>query len=282
MKTIRTILILILSLMAGKTFAAFDGAIIATGPLNDVKIHRDFFPKNIDTKATTPLLRLKAYFADYTSFDPTVVYFNSKATTGFDSNYDALKLYNTDANIPNLYSISTDSVKMSINGMPDPGEILFTLPLGLKIAKSEYVIFKIKDLQGTFTEKTITFIDVVAGTSEVLTTDTEYKIYLEAGEYTDRFSIIISKLETEIPEFRQNNWFSIYSSHGELMSEINLPIGEKGTLMIINMQGQLSYIANVKKQGYNEFYPGIKDGFYIIILVSGSKKVFKKIFFSTR
>ena len=84
-------------------------------------------------KGSVPLLRLSAGFSDDTSsYDPVVIYFDDKASTNFDTQLDALKLFNTDSEIPNLFSVSTDEYDLSINALPFISEKSLTVPLGLQ------------------------------------------------------------------------------------------------------------------------------------------------------
>ena len=63
------------------------------------------FTKYERSALSVPLLRLTAGFSDdAASADPAVIYFDEKATPDFDSQLDALKLFNTDYAVANLYT----------------------------------------------------------------------------------------------------------------------------------------------------------------------------------
>ena len=85
------------------------------------------------SKEEPSLIRLTAAFStDTTVTDPMLVYIDDKATAEFDSDYDALKLFNTDLNVPNIFSVSPEDYRLSINGLPPLTDSYLRIPLGLK------------------------------------------------------------------------------------------------------------------------------------------------------
>ena len=237
-----------------------------------------------DGASSRPLLRLTAGFSDDpASADPMVIYFDEKASVDFDSKLDALKLMNTDLKVPNLYAVGSDGAKLSISALPFNSDTLCKVPLGLKIYKDGYIIFKIRDIEEKLSETGIFFSDIVAGTEQDLLPDKEYKLYLSAGEYKNRFFLNLASVPTDIPDvLPDNELFTIYSSHGILKAEINSLPGEDGTLMIYNLTGQTIFMKRVYEPGYHEFNPGINEGIYIVSYISGTKRSSKKIFIQNR
>ncbi len=265
-----------------------DGSYPVTGTLgmdNSVRITdlTHSFIKSGDNESK-PLIRLTADFTDDSSpADPTVIYFDNKADTGFDSKLDALKLMNTDLNVPNLYSISTDEYKLSINALPYASETPCIVPLGLKIYKSGYITFKIRDIDDEFPEQGIYLSDIVAGIEQDLLPDNEYRIYLEAGEYYNRFYLNLTSIQTDIPYIQtENDLFSIYSSKGILIANFNIFQGEKGLLLIHSLTGSALFMYNIYQPGYHEFSPVIKDGIYIATFITGKRRGSKKILILNR
>ena len=228
-----------------------------------------------------PLLRLSATFTDNpASPDPCVIYFNEKADIEFDTQLDALKMYNTDLSVPNLYSVTPGGEKLSINALPFTEEQSFVIPLGLKVNKDGIVSFRIRDIQGSFADMRIFLSDMVSGAMQDLDQDKEYEIFLSSGEYHNRFYINAYTSTTNIPEHLPSGTeiFSIYSSQGMLKAEINQLNGSDGTLIINNLLGQTLFTGKVYETGYHEFSPGIKDGIYIATFISGNTKISKKLF----
>ncbi len=285
-----------------------DGAWPVTGILaldNDVRITDMTHPFLKSTKQSEGfLLRLIAgYSEDTTVYDPVVVYFNDNATSKFDGQFDALKLFNSDKNVPNLYANSNDSARLSINALPNTSDSLIIVSLGLKTAKDGNVFFKIKDLEGFSTGKAIYLFDTLTKTKQDLLSNGVYKLYLLAGDYNNRFYLNFLNDTTGFPDNPPDtidnpsdtidyptdtvtfldthldaDWFTIYDSHGILKSEINFPSGENGTLTIYDLTGQVAFVQKIYKPGHYEFRCGLIAGIYIARFNTGSKRSIKKLF----
>ncbi len=260
-----------------------DGSYPVTGTLamdNDVRVTNLTHPftKSRET-AVVSLLRIVAGYSDNPdSFDPTVLYFDDKATSDFDGQLDALKLYNTDASVTNFYSISDNDYLLSINALPATENGLNSIPLGLKTEKNGEVIFRVSESKGSFTGKLIYLSDVVTGINQDLKPGNEYKIYLGASEYKTRFFLNFTDKETAITEIpADNGWFTVYASHGVLITDVDLPEGQTGIMTLYNILGQPVFMDKIHKSGHYEFNPALKDGVYIVRFVSGNKRITKRI-----
>jgi hypothetical protein len=234
-----------------------------------------------DNGSEIPLLRLTAgYSDDSASFDPLVIYFDEKATSNFDGQYDALKLFNTDPGKTNFYTFSKDGTRLSINALPQNPDSLGKIRLGISTGRDADVIFKIKTIRGDFLGTSILFIDSAGRARTNLFPDKEYKVSLLTGDYTDRFYIEFQDLETGInssPEIADP--FNVYSSYGTIKVDIDMPGQDRGILQIYNLMGQLLYIRKIYESGCQEFSPGIKEGIYLISYLTGNRKFSKRIYF---
>jgi hypothetical protein len=235
-------------------------------------------------KSSISFLKLSSAFSDDTaSFDPAVIYFDEKATSEFDSQLDALKLMNTDLKVPNLYAVTPAGAMLSISAIPEMVSNSDSVPLGLKLNRDGYIIFRIRDIDETLSAMGISLYDKVTGIEKDLLPDKEYKVYLTSGEYKNRFFLNLSNVATYAPDYSSgSDLFSIYCSHGVLKVEINILSGKDGTLMISNLIGQIIFLAKVYERGYHEYYPGIKDGIYIVSFISGNNRSSKKIFIQNK
>jgi len=142
---------------------------------------------------TLPLLRIAAGFTDNgTPSDPAVIYYDSSATQLFDKNLDALKLMNTDVLVPNLYTMTSDSIRLSINAIPFPVDSIMRIPLGIKTAKDGSITFKVSNMVQMPAKRYIYLVDTVAGINQDLRLNPQYSFFLKAGEYKNRFSLFFS------------------------------------------------------------------------------------------
>lgn len=230
-----------------------------------------------------PYIRISATFSDSKSCeDPVVIYFDEKATSEFDRQFDALKLLNTDQGLPNLYFLTSNMTRLSISALPPLYDGVSTIPLGLKLYRSGNIVFRIKDLDQSLEGMRIYLTDATAGTEQELYPDKEYSVTLPNGEYSDRFFIkfsnIIPDVITDVREdLTDHDLLEVYSSSGKIKAEINSLEGRCGTFAIHNITGQLLMKENIYVTGYHEFAPELKAGIYIITFYSGNQKISKKI-----
>jgi len=270
--------------MQGFFIHVSDGTFPVTGTLamnNSVRI-TDLTHPFTKSKGVNqvPLLRLTASFSDDpVSTDPVLIYFNEKATPEFDSQLDALKLFNTDLKVPNLYTVTPSETKLSISALPPVSDNFCKVPLGLKLNKTGNIIIKIRDVEETLFGMRIYISDILAGTEHDLLPDKEFSLLLGTGEYINRFFLNLSNVTTDIEDNSPgSDLFNIYCYRGILKVEINSLPGENGTLMVYNLTGQVLFIEKVYEVGYHEFNPGVKDGIYIVSFISGTERISKKIF----
>jgi hypothetical protein len=208
-----------------------------------------------------------------------VIYFDEKAQTGFDTYLDALKLMNTDFNVPNLYAFGTDGTILSIDALPESQDSIRRVPLGLKANIDGKIVFRIIDLVEDLPWDKIYLTDMASGSENDLLNNKEYMVNLEAGEYKNRFFLNLMRKAVEPPDTSTNNEpFNVYSTHGVVKAYINTDIIGLGVLSIYNLTGQVLFTKRISDPGYYEFNPGFKDGIYIVRFVSkiymGSRKIF--------
>ena len=227
----------------------------------------------------SPLLRLSAGFGDEAMpSDPVLIYFDDTATQSFDPNMDALKLMNTDINVPSLYVLSPDSRQLSISGMPFPVDSITRIPLGIKTAMDGWITFNMRDLKQMPSELHIYFLDGVTHTIQDLKLNPQYRAFVKMGINENRFALVFSQSELKSqPVVVESEKFTVTRSGGILMVNLNLSDNETGILQVINMQGQIL----LQKEAYR--YESIalssrfSSGMYVISLISGNKRYSKKI-----
>lgn len=264
-----------------------DGTWPVTGTLatnNNVRVTDLTHPLIKSEINSRSLIRLTAEFSDDTlSVDPVVIYFDEEATDKFDGQLDALKLMNTDLMVPNLYTVGSDGVRLSISALPIISDTLYRIPLGLKINRDGNIIFRIRTIEGNLVDMEIYISDIVANIEQDLLPDKDYRLYLTTGQYENRFFLNFLNLGTGIPDYTaEGDLFSIYCSHGILKLEINSLRGADGTLMISNITGQILLIKKYYESGYYELNPDLKNGIYIVSFISGTNRSSKKIFIQNR
>lgn len=259
-----------------------DGTYPVTGALgmnNTVRVNdltHPFLKTNEDVDNL--YFRLTTTYTDSPrSSDPMVIYFDENATRKFDSDFDALKLMNTDHDVTNLYSLLPGGAKLSINALPEIVDSIITIPLGLTTYKSGEISFRIKDFENLYLGMKIYLHDAATGRNQDLLPEKEYKIYLEAGEYTSRFSIRLINNGPDLPDIDHNDSFHIYYSNGSLEANIGYLDGHEGVLHLFDMAGHKLLTGKVFENGRYKFNPKVSNGIYIVVLLFGNDVKTKKI-----
>ena len=258
-----------------------DGSYPVSGTLgvtNGVRVkdltHAFLKSESFDTR---PLVRVTATLEETeTGSDPVVIYFDDAATSSFDQEREALKLMNTDAFVPNLYSITTDEKRLSINAISFSDDSVARIPLGLKTEKDGWVTFSLKDKLQFFKDWHIYLVDDGVGISQDLTLSPLYRIFLNQGEYESRFSLVFSTTDWENPS-EEEELFMLGYSGKTLIVKINLSAGTKGNLMLHRVAGQLIRQQAVAGNESVEIDLSGNRGIFIVTLIAGNKIYSKKI-----
>lgn len=245
---------------------------------NNVRINNlspDFHRR---TSSNLPLLRLSAGFEDVTSVsDPLVVYFEEAATPAFDKAKDALKLFNTDSLVPNLYAIASNAAKLSIAAWPVLPDSTKIIPLGLQLKRAGFITFNARDIENISSGVYVYLLDATTNTYHDLRQHPHFSMYLASGEYSNRFFIVFSKTElssnTAIVET-----LNVYSFNGKLFVNCRLSSGEKGNLVVFNTQGQVVYRQQLSGDGLHEINTNLITGLYIVSLTTKESILSKKVF----
>ena len=227
----------------------------------------------------TPLLRLTAGFANSVT-DAAVLYFNDSATGNFDNSIDALKFLNTDANVPNLYSLSQDAqTQFSIQALQQPADTSTTVvPLGLVTAKDGTIAFNAHDIESMPSGLHIYFYDAKTGFVNDLNSTPTYSQFLASGNYENRFFILFSyKSRADIPVIVGQ--LNAYTSGDDLFVYLNYGTG---AIVLTDMLGQVITKQDVSGNGYHQINCPVAAGVYIATLYSNMGRQSKEIILGTK
>ncbi|MCX6279172.1 MAG: hypothetical protein NT004_13910 [Bacteroidetes bacterium] len=229
-----------------------------------------------------PLLRIRARnCVDGSSGDPTVIYFNNEATMTFDNQLDALKLMNTDILEPNLYSLSTDSEKLSVNGMPYPTDSITEVNLGLNTLQEGFVSFRVDAVEEMPVNLYIYFCDRKTGIKQNISLHPDYQIFLQPGTSEDRFSIIFSMKDLR-HQPQNGDPFYIYSFRNRLFIYSKSDSGRQADLVIYNLLGQRLFRKTLTVEGYQEMDLNYPTGIYVVCLSMGDAILNRKVYINNQ
>jgi hypothetical protein len=234
---------------------------------------------SFSTLSQKPIFRLFAQYSEETS-DPMVIYLDQKNNLGFDPQYDALKIMNTDASVPNIYGMSTDSQRVSILALNTGDTNRQTIPLGLKIAQSGNISFEATNL-ATFPIAYIYFQDSQDKKYFELHQNPKISMNLNSGVYEGRFSLIFSP-KPLIPGSSTSSssaWiWTAYSNLGLVYIKLDNQTGIQGNLTIYSVMGEPVWTGKLSGAGMHTFNPEIRDGIYILSFQSSTGTFTKKVF----
>lgn len=267
--------------MQGFFIHVSDGSYPVMGILsmnNNVRVNNFTVAYHKQTADERPLIRLSVkYTGEENISDPVALYFNDEATIAYDKAYDALKLMNTDAAVPNLYIAAPGGAKLSVSSMPAPDDSISIVPLGLKAAKDGLFLFDVKALNYMPSGTRVYLGDAQQQKITELNVGAKYYAQLTAGSYDNRFSLIFSK--TNLPDkLFATNLLNAYSSKGMIYVYLNFVTGDKGGLVISNTLGQVVYRHEISGLGYHEIPAPFTNGIYIVSFYSQNGMFSNKLF----
>ena len=185
---------------------------------------------------------------------------------------------NTDIRVPNLYSLTPENKKLSINALPKPGsDDVKKIPLGLQTEKDGWLSIGLQDLQNLPINFNVYLIDSEKRIGQNLSRKPLYRFYSKAGQHESRFHLIFSETELSDPAMAFDEPFSVRTVGGKVMVSLNLESGQSGVLLASTVTGQILDRKNVSEKEIIEI-EGIKSSgvyFFSINLKDGmfSKKV---------
>jgi hypothetical protein len=260
----------------GDSTSVTNGILALTNAVRVNDFNQQFIKKS--EPAPVSLIRLSAGIKDNSTKDAMVIYFDPFAKEGFEKDKDALKLMNTDIRVPNLYSLTPENKKLSINALPKPGSSeVKKILLGLKTEKDGWMSIGLKDLENLPSNFNVYLIDSEKRIGQNLNRQPQYRFYTKSGQHDSRFHLLFSETEISDPAIAFDEPFSVRTVGGKVMVSMNLESGQKGVLQASTITGQILDRKNVSEKEMIEI-EGIKSSgvyFFSINLKDGmfSKKV---------
>ncbi|MCD4697211.1 MAG: T9SS type A sorting domain-containing protein, partial [Bacteroidales bacterium] len=234
-----------------------DGSMIGTLQAGlGTRVHSsDPFYKN----SIKNMLRVKASGNGYS--DEAVIRFLDDATQGYDSKYDAHKLFVTHEEVPQVYSLENNF--MAINALPETELV----PLGFHAGiNGEYSInaFDINDIPSVWLEDTFT------GLFTNLTVDS-YSFSYSTTDETSRFVLHFAPLSVG-DKFADG--INIYSFNNVVY--VVTPEITTGNIIVYNVLGQ--EVANAEITDVVNNISLVNGGYYIVQVISDNSVTSKKVY----
>jgi parallel beta-helix repeat protein len=224
-----------------------------------------------------PILKFK--ISDGASLsDDAIIYFFNDATTTFDTDYDAYKLFGDNQVNPQIYTLS-DNIKFSINGLPFPNKIT-TVPLNIRIGVAKDYTINVLNLEN-LTDCKVTLID---GTNRIdLKSNPNYTFSATAGTISNmaiEFDMSITT-KVDVPSIDQS---AIWYSNGSVFVKINMAGFENNSAFeVYDVNGKVVFSKNNISVGKGETVEvpvRLDYGFYVTNLINKNARLTKKIVIS--
>ncbi len=252
-----------------------DGAYPVTGTLgasNSVRInnrtHLFFKSASADNRF---LIRLSAEFTDDPlSADPAVVYFDGDAAPVFDKELDALKLFNTDMMVTNLYSVLTGGERLSVNALPLQNDSVLFVPLGITTYRDGEIVFRLRSLENLPDNVRVMIRDAVTGKTSDLGNSGTYVTSLPEGIYNDRFALAVLKNTTDAAVIPGDDQvFSAFVSGNIIRATVSSIEGTEGAITVFDLAGRPLHVKKVFETGLYDLDVNLKQGIYLVKYTSG-------------
>ena len=230
---------------------------------SDVCVHNDTTPFLKSTQDADQQI-IKLQLSDNAFTDETVIRITDDATTGWDGNLDAHKLFSFNEDYPQIYS--TANGNMSINSLPGSVE---TIPIN--VTGSDGNQMTISALETGDFEQVLLYDEFLEELADLSTGDYTFTY---SNDVTDRFllSFIFTGIEDEVTT--QVNFFNTYAVHNEII--VVLQDGDMANISVYNLLGQ-EIIHSTVNSSKSSFTVN-KSGYYLVTVNNGSQLATQKVF----
>lgn len=225
-------------------------------------------------------LRLRAKFNGAGVSDAALIYFSYNGTELFDKKLDALKLMNTSAQVPSLYSITPENRKLSIQAVSEPTYSM-QIPLGIQTTKSGMITISASAISGLPIPFYYYLHDKGTGIYQNLKQDSIFQISLPEGIHEQRFSVVFSRSPLQINttiDPAAINQFSVLGTSQNRQLFISMASGEKAYVRIINTAGQVVFTKVYSDPGNYPLLLSLPKGIYQVTCTISGQVITQKIF----
>lgn len=221
------------------------------------------------------LIRLSAGFSgDDKSADPIVLYTDTGAAKVFDKRLDAIKLLNTNDQVPNFYMLAKQALKLAITALKAI-DTATSIPLSLHTSKAGTIDFNLLAAENLPAALNVYLYDSKINKSTKLTFGTNVSVNLASGDYDGRFSLKFEPYEQPVAD---HDIYYLYRKDGKVFAHIELKNNESGNLSLIGITGNVLSKQTIAGNGIYDLGSPKTLGIYVVSFVTSSGIHAKKIF----
>jgi len=216
---------------------------------------------------------LNLYVEGNDSRDDARVCFYESATSTFDGEYDAYKLFSYNTTVPELYSVTTDNTELAINTLP-LNEQYCSVPLGFKPGVAGIFTFGVQGIENFASTTVILLEDLLLGTQQNLRENPGYSFSSDPQDNPLRFLLHFGNTTSVNPLPLAEN-FVVKSTDGILT--ITSLASADGQVFVYDITGRIVASENIMKGG--EITVNLKGhtGAYILSFVTANGTSNRKV-----
>ncbi len=203
--------------------------------------------------------------------DMTSIRFNSEATEGFDSEYDAYKLWGATTS-PQIYSIAPGD-NLAINSIPEMAAQT-VVPVGFKVGVNDTYTITASGLETFPGETDIYLEDIFLNKTQNLNLNPVYEFTASTGANAHRFNIRFSPI-SGLGETTGNN-IRIYAAENTVY--INIPMELHGEIIVYDLLGKEMKHQSIQGNSLNRINLNVEQGYYLIKVLGDKSTVSGKVF----
>lgn len=206
--------------------------------------------------------------------DEAIVGFNDNASDSFDA-YDSPKMTNDDANIPEIFTYA-GSKQVAINGLK-PFDTAKELALGFRTGTAGTFTINAKEILNFEEGTTVILKDKLTNISQNLTINPEYTFTSAVVNNADRFSVVISKIATDVSTAPSDQNFEVEAKNDGVVNVYLRNMKTEGTIIsICDIQGQ-KIVRTYATGEITSISTQLHSGIYLIVVTGNEFKGVKKI-----
>lgn len=239
---------------------------------NSTRVHSlQPFYKEVETNSD--LLILETTGNGYS--DETFIQLDSNATSHFDWQYDAYKLFGITQS-PQLYSVISDTFA-SINLLPYNGPNTI-VPLGFKVGVAgNYSI--IAHGISSFTYITSIFLkDAKENSWQNLMIDSVYSFASDPSDDPNRFFVYFNYIPAGIPDNHESTSIRVYSNEDFVYIKNLGNQNVYGDVYIYDLVGRPVFRDKLQNRPLNRFRVRVQTGYYLVRVITEENTCIREIF----
>ncbi len=182
------------------------------------------------------LIKLKTSANGYVDY--MAVYFLPDAGKEYDGDYDLVRMFTTDINVPQLFTVTeSEEDPLALSCLPDSLLLFYSVPIGFRVGTSGTYTISVNELN-SFYKTQVYLEDLLTGTMINLRVQDAYEFDFSSGDVKDRFVLHFNN--NSVPVY-QSNLENITSLEDELF-EFSIP---ENTFIDIDYNDQITLSAKL-------------------------------------